>query len=332
MSVIGTDLPNLLDLMKGLDPDGAVATVVETLTKRNPVLADMVVKEGNLTTGHRVTSRVGLPSVGWRRYNEGVSPSKSKKAQYDESCGQLEGFSAVDVKLARLGGNEAAFRASEDVAFVQALNNELSTGVFYHSTKTAPEKFNGLAPRLDSTTGAWGGQIVVGDAAANGNDQNSMWLVCWGPESVFGTYPKGSVGGIEPDDMGKQLWDDGTGKKYRAWVTHWSWDFGLVVQDARQLVRLANIDSSTLTKDASAGTDLVDAMIDAYYRIHDPNIGRLVFYANRKIATFLHKQAKNATKNSTLTIDGVAGRPITSCMGIPIHVTDALNATEAVIA
>jgi len=328
MATIGTDLPNMSDLMKGLDPDGAVATVVEALTKRNPVLEDMVVKEGNLTTGHRVTTRVGLPSVGWRRYNEGVAISKGKKGQYDEACGQLEGMSAVDVKLARLGGNEAAFRASEDMAFVQSMNNELSTGVFYHSTKTAPEKFMGLSPRLDSTTGPWGGQIVFSTAGANGNDNASLWLVCWGPESVYGIYPKGTQGGLVPDDLGKQLWDDGSGKKYRAWVTHWSWDFGLVVQDARQLVRIGNIDLGQI----AANTDeLVDAAISAYYRIFDPQIGRLVFYTNRTVATYLHKQAKNATKNSTLSIETVAGRPITSLLGIPIHVTDALGSTEAVL-
>jgi hypothetical protein len=327
MATLGTDLPNLLDLQKSWDPDGAIAQVVEALTKRNAVLEDMVVKEGNLTTGHRVTTRVGLPSVGWRRYNEGVAVSKSKKGQFDETCGQLEGQSAVDVKLARLGGNEAAFRASEDVSFVQSMNNELSTGIFYHSTKTAPEKFMGLSPRLDSTTGPWGGQIVFAETAAGGtNDNCSMWLVCWGPESVFGIYPKGSQGGLVPDDMGKQLWDDGSGKKYRAWVTHWSWDFGLVVQDARQLVRISNIDLSVISKTTDS---LVDAAIDAYYRIFDPGMGRLVFYCNRTVATYLHKQAKNATKNSTLTIDEVAGKPITRILGIPVHMTDALGTTEA---
>lgn len=331
MAVIGTDLPNYLDVMRTYDPDGSVAQVVESLTKRNPVLEDMVVMEGNLSTGHRVTTRVGLPSIGWRRYNEGVSTSKSRKGQYDETCGQLEGMSAVDVKLARLGGSTEAYRANEDLAFVQSMNNELSTGIFYHSTKTAPEKFMGLAPRLDSTTSAWGGQIILGDAAAAGNDQTSIWLVCWGPDSVFGMFPKGTQGGLVPDDLGKQLWDDGNGKKFRAWVTHWSWDFGLVVKDARQLVRIGNIDMSAIKNDASAGADLIDSMIDAYYRIFDPNMGRLVFYAGRKASAYLHKQAKNATKNSSLTLDEVAGRPITRVLGIPVHMTDALNITEAVL-
>jgi hypothetical protein len=329
MATIGTDLPTLLDQMKGLDPDGAVAQVVEALTKRNPVLEDMVVMEGNLTTGHRVTTRVGLPSVGWRRYNEGVAISKSRKGQYDEAAGQLEGMSAVDVKQARLGGNEAAFRASEDLAFVQSMNNEISTGVFYHSTKTAPEKFTGLAPRLDATTNPYGGQIISVDTDDAANDNTSIWLICWGPESVFGIYPKGSQGGLTPDDMGKQLWDDGSGKKFRAWVTHWSWDFGLVVKDARQLVRVANIDTTNL---AATGDTLVPAMISAYYRIFDPNVGRLAWYCNRKVAEFLHQQARTATKNATITIEDVEGKPVTRVMGAPVRVTDAITNTEAQVA
>lgn len=329
MATLNADLPTLLDQMQGLDPDGAVAQVVEALTKRNPVLEDMVVLEGNLTTGHRVTTRTGLPSVGWRRYNEGVAISKSRKGQYDEAAGQCEGMSAVDVKQARLGGNEAAFRASEDLAFVQAMNNEISTGIFYHSTKTAPEKFMGLSPRLDATTNPWAGQIISLDADDAVNDNTSIWLVCWGPDSVFGIYPKGSQGGIEHDDMGKQLWDDGSGKRFRAWVTHWSWDFGLVVKDARQLARVANIDTSNLAANADT---LVDAMISAYYRIYDPNIGRLAWYCNRKIAEFLHRQARSATKNATLSIEEIEGKPVTRVMGAPVRVTDVITNTEAQVA
>jgi hypothetical protein len=332
MATIGNSLPTFLDQMRGMDPDGAVASVVEALTRRNPVLEDMVVREGNLTDGERVTTRNGLPSIAWRRYNEGVQPSKSRKSQYDETCGQLEGISAVDVKLARLGGNEAAFRSSEDLAFVQAMNNELSTGIFYHSSKTNPERFLGLSPRLDSLTNPYAGQIINADATAAGQDQSSIWLVCWGFDGVYGVYPKGSTGGLQYDDMGKQLWDDGTGKKFRAWVGTWSWDFGLVVKDARQLVRIANVDTSNLKPDASSGASIIDAMIQAYYRLFDPNIGRLAYYCNRTVATYLHLQAKNATKQSTLSLDtDAAGRPIIKMLGIPVRVTDALNTAESIV-
>lgn len=331
MAVVNADLPTLLDQMNGLDPDGAVAAVVESLTRKNPVLQDMVVLEGNLVTGHQVTTRTGLPSVGWRRYNEGISTSKSRKGQFTESAGQLEGMSAVDVKQARLGGNEAAFRASEDLAFVQAMNNELSTGIFYHSTKTAPEKFLGLSPRLDSTSASPYGatQIISVNTDDSTNDNTSIWGVVWSPEAVFGIYPKGSRGGLEPDDLGKQLWTDADSKKFRAWVTHWSWDFGLVVKDARQIVRIANIDTSSLS-----GTDdtLVPAMIQGYHRLLDVNAGRAAWYCNRTIAEFLHLQARNAVKSSTLRIENVDGQPVTYVMGMPVRVTDAITKTEAQVA
>jgi hypothetical protein len=53
--------------------------------------------------------------------------------------------------LAKLNGNEAAFRASEDDAFIAGLANDLETAFFYASTKTDPERIMGLSPRLDST-------------------------------------------------------------------------------------------------------------------------------------------------------------------------------------
>ena len=117
MSITG--LPTLLDQIKRTDPDGTIADIIEALTQRNPILQDAVAMEGNLPTGHRLTIRDGLPQVGWRMFNEGVDRGKSTTIQVDETCGMLEGRSVVDCKLAKLNGNEAAFRSSEDMSFLQ---------------------------------------------------------------------------------------------------------------------------------------------------------------------------------------------------------------------
>lgn len=328
MAVVNATLPTLFDQVKRTAPDGSIAKVVEALTKKNPILEDAVFKMGNLETGERVTTRMGLPGVAWRRLNEGVAASKSTTDQYDETCGMLSGMSVVDVEVAKLNGNEAAFRASEDMAFLQAFNNEVSTGLFYHSTLTAPEKFNGLTPRLNSTTGTWGNQIISGGGAAN---NTSIWLVSWSENTVYGIYPKGSVGGLQPKDMGEQIWDDGTGKKFIAYVTQWMWKIGLVVKDARYIVRIPNINTSTLTADAASGAKLIELMIRAYHQLYDTTTGRLAFYCNRTIGTFLHLQAMNAVKNSTLTIEMVGGKPITYFLGIPIRETDAITSSEATV-
>lgn len=328
MAVINDELPTLSDMAKRLDPKGAIAKIAERLTKKNAFLMDAVVQEGNLPTGHVFTSRTALPSVYWRRLNEGVAPSKSRTAQVTETCGMLEGNSVVDCALAKLNGNEAAFRASEDAGFVQAMNNEVDSGIVYHSTKTSPEKIMGLVPRLDSTSGVGGGQIIKHDAAAAGSDQTSILIVGWSPDTAFLTYPKGSNVGLTPYDMGIQLWDDGTGKKFRAYVTNWQWHLGLVVKDWRYVVRIANIDTSNL---AATGNALIQSMVKGVNQLHDLTSGRYAIYANRTVHTFLQLQAMDSVKNSTLKIEEVEGKPVTSFMGIPVRQSDSILNDEAVV-
>lgn len=329
MPVLNTNgLPTLLDQVKRTAPGGAIDRIIEQLTRKNPILEDMVWQEGNLPTGHRFTSRTSLPSVGWRMLNQGITPGKSTTDQVDEACGLIEAMSVVDTEVAKLNGNEAAFRASEDLAFLQSLNNEVSFSAFYASTKTNPERIMGLTPRLDLTTAPGGSQIIKCHASAADADQSSIWLVCWGPEGVFGITPKGMPGGLESKDMGEQLWDDGTGKKFIAYVSNWKWRVGLCVRDWRQVVRIANVDTSLI---ASNETTVIDAMVKAYYQIGDINNGRPVFYVTRRVAAMLQLQARNMVTNSTLTIADIGGRPVLSFLGIPIRVTDALLENEAVV-
>jgi hypothetical protein len=326
MATINATLPTLKDIASRMDPNGAVAAVVEALGRENPLTQDMVWKEGNLPTGHVITTRTALPSATWRRFNEGILPQKSITDQVTETCGMLEGLSKIDRDLARLNGNEAAFRASEDAAFIAGLANDLETACFYASTKTDPERIMGLSPRLDSTTGPWGGQIITSQLTAAGNDQTSMWLVVWGPKTVYGIFPKGSQVGLETIDMGLQLVRDANSREFVAYVTNFKWKVGLAVEDARFVVRLANIDTSAISM---TGMQLIQDMIRMVAQVPNLNAGRPVIYANRKVATYLQLQALDATKNSTLAFDDIGGKRVTRFMGIPIQVSDAITNTEA---
>lgn len=329
MATINAEMPTLLDHAKMRDPKGGIAKIVEVLQRRNAFLEDAVFLEGNLPTGHRITSRTGLPSVGWRKFNEGVKSSKGRTDQFDEACGMLEGISKVDSALAKLNGNEAAFRFAQDKGFLQAMNNEVETGFVYHSTKSSPERFMGLAPRLDATAGnPAAAQIIKHDAAPAGQDQTSIWLVVWGPETVHGIYPKGSMVGLQQKDLGEDLVSDGVGGEYLALRTHWSWHLGLCVVDYRYLVRIANVDTSNL---ADTGNALIKSMIRATHQVQDLRSGKPVFYVNRTIGTFLHLQAVDGVKNSTLTIDNIGGQPITRLLGVPVRETDAITSTEAIV-
>ncbi len=249
------DLPTLLDLTKSMAPDGTALDVVDALSRNNPFLENLVFKQGNTPTGHIFGALNGLPPIAWRRFNEGVPAGKSKKDQITESCGMLTGISKVDSALADLNGDAATFRAGEDKAFISAFKNELETGFFYHSTKTAPEKFMGLSPRLDALSGIpYSSQVINATAggAASGNDSTSVWAMVSSPETVFGITPKNLPGGLKMKDLGERLVKDDNNNEFVALVSTWDWRVGLCVQDARYVVRLANIDTSGIVKAKTA--------------------------------------------------------------------------------
>lgn len=326
MAVIGNTALTLADWSKRVDPDGAVPDIVEILNQSNEVLQDMLFVEGNLPTGHRTTVRSGLPSVAWRMLNYGIQPGKSTTVQVDDSCGMLEGLAVVDEALLNLNGNSAAFRMSEDAAFLEAMNQEMASTLIYGNTATDPKKFLGLAPRYNDLTNA-ANKVNIIDAAGTGSDNTSIWLVGWGDKTCHGIFPKGSKAGIKNTDMGIELVSDGAGGQYRAARTHYKWDTGFVLRDWRYVVRIANIDVSNLVGESSAN-DVIKSMIRAMHRI--PNLGacRPVFYMNRTVRQMLDIQALNKS-NSAVAVRPAAEQFKSDFLGVPIRTVDAILNTEA---
>lgn len=332
MTTLAATNPTLLDLHKRLDPDGKVAPIVELLTETNQILEDMTFVEGNLPTGHRTTVRTGLPAPTWRKLYGQVLPGKSTTVQITDSCGMLEAYAEVDKALADLNGNAAAFRLSEDRAFIEGMNQEFADTLFYGNETTEPEAFTGLAPRFNAISGAENGSNVIDGGGAGGQtDTTSIWLVVWGPNTVHGIIPKGSQVGLQVKDMGEVTAGDQTNGYWQAYRTHYRWDVGLTVRDWRYVVRIPNIDVSTLTKNAASGSDLVDLMAQALEIVPTLSMGRPVFYCNRTIKSYLRRQIVAKVASSTLTMDQVAGKHVLSFDGVPVKRCDAITSAETVI-
>jgi hypothetical protein len=335
-TTIGTTFPTLLDFAKRIDPNGSTSTVAEVLSKANPILQDMVFQEGNLPTGHRFTARMALPSVTWRKLNQGLDPTKSATDQVDETCGIMEAHSKIDVDLATLNGNEAAFRQSEDMAFVSGMNIEAANGLFYHSTSVNPERFMGLTSRLNATSGnIASGQIVKWGGSSSGNDQTSIWLIGWAPDKVFGIFPKGSKAGLQQEDLGRQLVPDANNKQFLAYVTRFQWKLGLCVRDFRYVVRGCNIDTSA---EVATNTYLITQMMDMIAAMYSTEGCKPVFYMNRWTFSMLNKQLMNKQANFLEWLDGSGadqpskgGARIPAFLGIPIRVVDAITSAESVV-
>ncbi|WP_300379628.1 major capsid protein [Henriciella sp.] len=328
MATLETSHPTLRDLTSRLDPDGKIDAVAEILSETNEMLEDMVWKEGNLETGHKGTIRTGLPEPTWRKIYGGVQPTKSTTAQITDTCGMLEAYAEVDKALADLNGNTSAFRLSEDRAHVEGMSQAMASTVLYGDESVNPERFTGFASRFSDKTAQNGDNIVLSSGSSPDNADNaSIYLVVWG-DNVHGIYPKGSKAGLQMSDKGEVTIEniDGNGGRMEAYRSHYRWDGGLHVKDWRYVVRIQYNDED-LTKDVSAGPDLIDLMTIACDI--PPNLaGRPAFYMNRRAKSFLRRQMVNKVKNSTLAMDEVAGKRVMTFDGVPCRRTDALLRTE----
>lgn len=329
MAILSANALTLADHAKRMDPDGKTPAIVELLSQTNEVLDDMLFIEGNLPTGHRTTVRTGLPSVYWRILNQGTQPSKSTTAQIDESVGILESWSECDVKVAELNGNVSAFRLSEAQAFLEAMNQEFSSTLFYGNSSVASEEFNGLSVRYGDLSAANAKNII--DGGGTGSDNTSMWLVCWGDKTLCGLFPKGSKAGIQHEDLGLQTIETTNGvagRRLRVYQDRWEWNAGIALKDWRFVIRICNLDVSDLV--AGTGADITELMIKAMHRVPNLNMGKAVFYANRSVIQYLDIQRRDSVKSGgQLSYTDVDGKLIMSFRGVPIRKVDSLLETEA---
>lgn len=332
MATLPITNPTLLDLANRMDPNGKIPAIVEILNETNEILDDMTWMEGNLPTGHKTKIRTGIPEPTWRKLYQGVMPTRSTTADVTDTCGMMEAYSEIDVVEADLNGNTSEFRLSEDRPHFEGFNQSLADALFYASEKTEPAKFTGFAPRYNDLSAENAENIL--DCGGTGSDNASIWLVVWGPNSCFGIIPKGLPAGLKMEDKGQQTvpTHDASGNytgKMEAYVTHYQQHAGLCLKDWRQVARACNIDKSLLTRDVSTGADLIDIMTQMTEMVHSLQMGRSAFYVPKAGRSMLRRQINNSVKNSTLSMENIAGKKVVMFDNIPVRTCAALSADEA---
>lgn len=337
MAALDATMPTLLDAVRQLAPDGTQMTIAEIMETKKPILQDIPWYEGNLVTGNRHSVRTSEPTVYWRRLNEGVPRSKSSSTSIDESAAMLEGMSAVDRKVAILAQDPAKFRLNENRPFIESMGKELATTLFYGNALVDQSKFTGFMPRYNDLD--YGDQVI--DGGGVGTDNRSIIMVSWGPNTVHGIFPKNTVGGIQHMDLttntqkagdGFPIGDvitDAQGREYLGYRDHYEWNCGIAVKDPRAIVRIANIDFSLLTYDASTGANLMRLMIELVERKEEDATGNTVIYVPRAIRTWLRHQIAEKKQAGVLGFDEFLGKRMMHIDGTPFRREDSLNVDEA---
>lgn len=329
MATLGATFVDLIDIYKQQDGNGQYIEVIEMLMEMNPILEDAIAVECNKGTTHLHTVRTGLPSVAWGKLYQGIAQSKSGKAQVEDTTGFVEGLSTVDERLLELSTDEGAVRLSEAMSFIEAMNQEVATKMFYGNTAADPEEFMGLAPRFNDLSAPNGNQII--DAGGTGSDNTSLWFVTWGDNQCQLLYPKGTVAGVQREDKGSQRVLDGSGNPYFAKEELFTWHVGLAVKDWRYVARVANIDLSDMQ---GGSVKLYNFLRNAYYKLQSRRVagGKMAIYCNRDVLEALDALATNAgTTDSFVRLKHteIQGEEVLTYRGIPIRESDAILNNEA---
>jgi hypothetical protein len=201
----------------------------------------------------------------------------------------------------------------------------------------------GAAPRMASTSDGNGSHVLLG-GGTTADAQTSVYLFGWGEGKVYTVFPKGSQVGLQHMDLGQDVIENVGGEQgkamigYREWL---KWKLGLVVEDWRYLVRIANVEVGhftglTASQSLTNYQNIIHKMVEAVTRIRNLGSCRPAFYMNRQVWTGLSRLAMEKFHPSLKFEDGISqfGTPRTwmSFMGVPLRDTDALLTTEALVA
>lgn len=342
MAIRNANVPSLIDVVAGQNPDGSAAKIAEVLMKSHPMQDDMAWKVGNLESGDRVHVRSKNATATWRRINEGILPSKGGTRSQDETAALLESRGQVDREAAILSGNPAVFREKQGIPHINGMHDEFGETLIYGNEFFNDTEFTGFMPRFNELANE---QVI--SAGGTGTNLRSILLVGWSEETVTGIVPKGTSAGLnhfdttankDPGSDGFPVGDEvddgsGTGKTYLAYRDRWLWRCGIAIPDPRYVVRIANIDLDTLKNNpADGGAYLEHLLVDAVERFgagSDPfgNVNAS-FYAPRELSGWVRHQQVQAKNNSNFGAMEYGGKKFTAFDGIPFRRMDVMNVDE----
>ncbi len=337
MSALGTKLVTLADVAKSKDKK--IGMVAEVLVQENPMLNDIPYMEMNMGTIHKEEIRSALPAVYYRKANQAIPASKTTTEERTFQAAHFESKSQIDEAVANRGGADRVGynRWNQAQGHLQAAAIEQAALTIYGSPLTSNLKSAGLFDIYSTLDPLEATSKQVIDGGGSGVDLSSIVKVHWGERSVFGVYPAGTQAGLKRTDRsaGGKLVPINALDSAGAAGTIWGYeeqfevDHGLVVKDYRQACRIANIDVDLL-KSGVGAADMIDLMISAHYKIHNPQNGKGVWYVNKTIQAFLHKQSLTKVgAGAGIRYDNYQGMPCLFFLNSPVRRSDALLTTES---
>ncbi len=288
---------------------------VTDLSNAAPFVTALPVNYSSNGEVHKYTKETAAPVVGFRAEYAGRDFSHSGDTLVTITLKILDFSFAVDVAVADRWkkGGPTALIAREGLRHLRAALFAFEKQVLNGTVGGAGGGFVGLANVLLLADTAH----VVNATGSTANTGSSVYLVRMGEEAVSGVLIEDSP--VEFKETIIQNFVDGDGKNYPAYYTPASAWCGLQIGGAHDVVRICNLT-------AQAGKGLTDDLI--YDALE-------LFPGERKPTHIVmgRRSLKQLRKSRTATNATGTPAPLpTEVEGIPIIKTEAMTATEAILA
>lgn len=305
----------LLDLAKMNGSDAVVGLIEESIA----AAPELSVIPGRTITGtsFKTLLRTGLPTVGFRSLNEGVTASKSTFAEKLVQCFIAGGRVEVD-KAYLTGGDrsEEEYKAIEAAGIMEAALRKIGTQVFYGIGADA-KGFPGLQAMVHADLV----KDATGSTSATGS---SVYAVRLGDRAVSFVFGNGSTFGLSP--FRDESLEDANGRKFPGEVADLTAWVGLQCVSQHVVGRIKNLTAQT-------GKGLTDALVAELLSKWKGQAPDVLFMSRR--SAFQLQTSRTVTIQTSKsdkadgTLMGFAPQPVES-NGITIVVTDQIVDTEAI--
>lgn len=277
----------------------AFKAVVEEASKTNPEARELPFAQIG-GTRYDATIRTGLPTVGWRRANQGVAPSKSKFEERSFPTKILSGRIECDIAVAdSRSGGRGNLVALETIGTLESALKEL--GRCCYAGEESGTAFPGLIHMVDDD--------MIVDADGTGNERSSVWFVRTGERDV-----RFLLGGDLPltlSDFREETLIDAEGKKFPGIVADLTALVGLQCLSRFSVGRIANLTTAKPLTD--------DLGFDALLKFPAERLPNFAFLTKRSLAQLRDSRKTALNPNPPVP---------TEIAGVPIRVTDSLTNTE----
>ncbi|MBB5038258.1 major capsid protein [Prosthecobacter dejongeii] len=307
----------MLDLVR---PDPLIGGLVEENIIRAPELQVFEMAQLESGISYKTLHRIGLPTTGFRKINQGVDPSKSRYESREHKCFLFSGRVEYDRAAGQAdSGGLAAIEARESSGVMLSSMQEIGSQIF-NGVANEAEGFPGLKAFTP-----FGGAYTLNATGAAANTASSIYGVIMGEDYCRLIGGAGDIFNL--GDFRDETLRDENDKPFAGRAADLLGWVGLQCSAKFCVVRIANVT-------AEVGKGCTDNLLVTAKELLPSGFSPTFWFMSRRSRAQL-RTSRSAVTMAALqrTGDGVevsAPVPTADVDGVPIIATDSIPNTDAI--